>query len=92
MTERLYHHSNKLSGGERQRVAICRALINNPEILIADEPTGSLDEESSSAIESLLLNIVKEEERTLLLVTHDKNFAMKCSTVYLLQHRTIRVL
>ncbi|MDC7246279.1 MAG: ABC transporter ATP-binding protein [Sphaerochaetaceae bacterium] len=89
MTDRLYHKSSKLSGGERQRVAICRALINNPEIIIADEPTGSLDEESSAAIETLLLNIVKEENRTLLLVTHDKHFATRCSTVYLLQHRSI---
>ncbi len=89
LTERSSHHPGKLSGGERQRVALCRALMNNPDIIIADEPTGSLDEQSSGAIESLLFNLVKEEEKTLLLVTHDQSLAKRCSHVYELVHRNI---
>lgn len=90
LSERLQHRPQKLSGGERQRVAICRALVNAPDLIIADEPTGSLDEESSSGIETLLTDIVREEGRTLLMVTHDSQLASRCSTVYLLHNRTLQ--
>lgn len=90
LSERLQHRPQKLSGGERQRVAICRALVNAPDLIIADEPTGSLDEESSSGIETLLTDIVREEGRTLLMVTHDTQLASRCSTVYLLHNRTLQ--
>lgn len=90
LEERMHHRPQKLSGGERQRVAICRALINDPAIIIADEPTGSLDEESSTGIERLLLDLVQEEQKTLLLVTHDAQLARQCSTVYLLHNRMIQ--
>lgn len=89
LADRMDHRPKKLSGGERQRVAICRALINDPELLIADEPTGSLDEESSSDIESLLFDLVQEQGRTLLLVTHDMQLARRCSLVYLLHNRAL---
>ncbi|NCB00906.1 MAG: ABC transporter ATP-binding protein [Spirochaetia bacterium] len=89
LLDRMAHHPQKLSGGERQRVAICRALINSPDIIIADEPTGSLDEESSSSIESLLFDIVQEENKTLLLVTHDTSLASRCSKIFTLTHRSL---
>lgn len=89
LIDRMNHPPQKLSGGERQRVAICRALINSPDIIIADEPTGSLDEESGQSIESLLFDIVQEEKKTLLLVTHDAALASRCSTVYTLTHREL---
>jgi len=92
LADRMHHRPQKLSGGERQRVAICRALINDPDLIIADEPTGSLDEESSTGIERLLLELVQEEQKTLLLVTHDTQLARQCSTVYLLHNRTMREL
>lgn len=92
LEQRINHRPNKLSGGERQRVAICRALINAPDLIIADEPTGSLDEESSEGIESLLMELVREEGKTLLMVTHDTQLASRCSTVYLLHNRMLQEL
>ena len=64
-----------LSGGEKQRVAIARALISNPSILFADEPTGNLDDSSSKEIIELLLSLVELEKKSLVLVTHNLNFA-----------------
>ncbi len=89
LLDRKEHYPRKLSGGERQRVALCRALINDPSIIIADEPTGSLDEQSSAEVEALLFSLVQEEGRTLLMVTHDPSLARRCSSVYLLSHRNM---
>jgi putative ABC transport system ATP-binding protein len=69
------HLPSQLSGGEMQRVAIARAIINNPPILIADEPTGNLDSRRSNEIEKLLLRLNKEIKNTIILVTHDQNLA-----------------
>jgi len=66
---------SKLSGGERQRVAIARALINSPDVLLADEPTGNLDEKTGGEVMDLLLQTCDEEKASLLLVTHNPNFA-----------------
>lgn len=90
--DRLTHRPQKLSGGERQRVAICRALIHDPELIIADEPTGSLDEGSAASIEDLFFELVQEKHKTLLLVTHDEQIASRCSVVYLLHNRHLEAL
>ncbi len=87
--DRMNHVPGKLSGGEKQRVAICRALMNSPEVILADEPTGALDEENASEVENLLLDLVKEEGRSLLLVTHNQDFAYKCDNVYLLKNHCL---
>lgn len=89
LTDRMNHHPGQLSGGEKQRVAICRALMNEPDVIMADEPTGALDEENASEVENLLLSVVKEEGRSLLLVTHNQDFAFKCDNVYLLKNHNL---
>ena len=78
LTHRLGHRIQKLSGGERQRTALCRALMNKPKILLADEPTGSLDEHTSGAVFELLLDIVATEGVTLVMATHDRGLAGRC--------------
>jgi ABC-type lipoprotein export system ATPase subunit len=78
MQERLGHRIQKLSGGERQRTAICRALMNNPRILLADEPTGSLDERNAASVFELLLGLAKSQGTTLLMATHDRILAARC--------------
>ncbi|MGY0395008.1 MULTISPECIES: ABC transporter ATP-binding protein [unclassified Fusobacterium] len=75
MEERKSHKPSQLSGGEKQRVAIARALINSPKILLADEPTGNLDEETSEMIFKILKDINKNEKQTIIVVTHSKDLA-----------------
>ena len=73
--DRGHHYPSQLSGGEQQRVAIARAFANEPQILLADEPTGNLDSRNGGHIFDLLLNLNRERETTLLLVTHDQQLA-----------------
>lgn len=75
LEERLTHKPSELSGGEKQRVAIARALINSPKILLADEPTGNLDEETSETIHEIFRTINKEMNQTIIVVTHSKELA-----------------
>lgn len=79
--ERMRHYPSQLSGGEQQRVSIARAFINNPKILFADEPTGNLDDETGRHIESLLFDLNKEQNTTLVLVTHDLELAQKTNRI-----------
>ncbi|AFL90451.1 ABC-type antimicrobial peptide transport system, ATPase component [Terriglobus roseus DSM 18391] len=78
LSHRLGSKIQKLSGGERQRTALCRALMNRPRILLADEPTGSLDERTSATVFDLLLEIVANEGVTLVMATHDRGLADRC--------------
>jgi ABC-type lipoprotein export system ATPase subunit len=78
LEHRLGQRIQKLSGGERQRTALCRALMNRPGILLADEPTGSLDEATSSTVFQLLLDLARTEGVTLLMATHDRGLADAC--------------
>ena len=79
------HFSAKLlSGGEKQRTALARALINDPDIIFADEPTGNLDHINSEQINRLLLSTAAKEGKTLIVVTHDESLAAECSMTYLL--------
>lgn len=75
MTHRKDFYPSRLSGGERQRVAVARALVNNPVLLLADEPTGNLDQDNSRLVEKLLFQIVEERKTSLILVTHDPTIA-----------------
>jgi putative ABC transport system ATP-binding protein len=75
LEERLEHQPDELSGGERQRVAIARAFANDPELVIADEPTGNLDSVTGTKIMKLLKKLHKKEKKTIVVVTHDPNIA-----------------
>ena len=75
LEERMGHKPNELSGGEKQRVAAARALMMNPDIILADEPTGSLDEKNKQELSGLLLELRRRYGQTILLVTHDKELA-----------------
>lgn len=78
LVTRFHHYPNTLSGGERQRVALARAFVMEPDILFADEPTGSLDVKNGELIMNLMFEIQKEKQSTLVLVTHDLSLATRC--------------
>ena len=80
------HYPNQMSGGEQQRVAVARALINNPKLVLADEPTGNLDEKHSKELIDFILKLNKEAKQTFVVVTHDMNIANKMDRKYKLEN------
>lgn len=91
LEDRINFYPNELSGGQKQRVAIARALINNPSIVLADEPTGNLDEENSKKINDLFIKLNKENAQTIILVTHSQNLANIANKKYILKNRELVV-
>lgn len=79
LAERRHHLPGQLSGGERQRVAVARALMNRPQLILADEPTGNLDEHTGETVINLLLQLCSETQTTLVLVTHNAAHAARCA-------------
>lgn len=78
LTDRMKHYPSQLSGGQQQRAAIARALINNPDVLLCDEPTGNLDQKTGDDVMELLLQLNKTEKRTIVIVTHNPEIAVRC--------------
>ena len=85
LAHRISHRPSELSGGEQQRVCIARALINEPEIIIADEPTGNLDEANEEIVLNLFKNL-RDEGKTLLLVTHNEELGLNADKIVRLKH------
>ena len=84
MEDRMTHLPNELSGGQKQRVAIARALANDPAIILADEPTGSLDSKTGSLVMDIFLKIHREEHKTIILITHNEDLARRTERVIML--------
>lgn len=89
LQDRQHHLPGQLSGGECQRVAIARSLIIKPTLLLADEPTGNLDIETGEKIARLLFDLVKNENKTLILVTHNPDLANQCQKIRKLEHGSL---
>lgn len=89
LSDRAEHLPSQLSGGEQQRVAIARAFVTTPKILFADEPTGNLDETTAMQIQNLLFDLKETHDTSLILVTHDMNYAKSCDQLWHLQHGTL---
>lgn len=82
LADRMSHKPNELSGGEKQRIAVARALINNPSVIFADEPTGNLDSKNQDELYDLFFRLRDEYGLTLIIVTHDRHFASKSDVVF----------
>jgi len=89
MSERLNHRPSQLSGGEQQRVSMARALTNHPSIILADEPTGNLDEKNTESMLSRLFQLREIENVSIVLITHEKEIATRCDIVYSLHNGTL---
>lgn len=85
LSDKAKSKANDLSGGQKQRVAIARALVTNPQLLVADEPTGNLDTENGEAIAKLLFELNRKNGATLVMITHDEELAERCSRVVILK-------
>jgi lipoprotein-releasing system ATP-binding protein len=86
LIERAGHYPSQLSGGERQRVAVARSMVNNPDLILADEPTGNLDPDNSAIVAELLYSGAEKWGKTLLVVTHDERLAERASSRYTLEN------
>jgi lipoprotein-releasing system ATP-binding protein len=90
LEDRLHHYPSQLSGGERQRVAVARSLVNDPDLVLADEPTGNLDAQNSAVVAELLYAGAEKWGKTLIVVTHDQNLAERAATRYVLHNGAFR--
>jgi putative ABC transport system ATP-binding protein len=89
LADRCSHYPDKLSGGEQQRVAIVRSLVNDPDIILADEPTGNLDQETGGIILKMITTLAREKGKTLIMVTHSPEAVAYADTVYTVAGHTL---
>ena len=92
LAERAFHKPSQLSGGEQQRVAIARALINKPRIVLADEPTGNLDEETGEQVMDILLRLNREHKTTFIMITHNSSLASKMQFQYRMENGQLHLI
>ena len=92
LAERSFHKPSQLSGGEQQRVAIARALINKPRIVLADEPTGNLDEETGVQVMDILLRLNREHKTTFIMITHNPSLASKMQFQYRMENGQLHLI
>jgi lipoprotein-releasing system ATP-binding protein len=85
LDDRIFHFPSQLSGGERQRVAVARSMVNDPDLILADEPTGNLDPDNSAMVAELLYAGAEKRGKTLIVVTHDEKVAARAGTRYILE-------
>ncbi|HJX05356.1 MAG TPA: ABC transporter ATP-binding protein, partial [Candidatus Nanoarchaeia archaeon] len=91
--DRIYHKPTELSGGQQQRVAIARSLANNPDVVLADEPTGNLDSKTGGTVMDFLKKLHETEGKTIIMVTHDEDIAKRADRIeYLLDGRVVKTL
>ncbi|MCK4235961.1 MAG: ATP-binding cassette domain-containing protein, partial [Candidatus Krumholzibacteria bacterium] len=90
LEDRIHHRPNELSGGEQQRVAVARALMNSPAIVLADEPSGNLDDRNSEGLHSLIWRLSRSKKQTFVIVTHKKELLGKADRCLLLQDGKLR--
>lgn len=91
LTNRVSHKPSELSGGERQRVAVARALMNNPELVLADEPSGNLDRENAEALYELIWKMRDEKKQTFIIVTHNEELAEKADRIIRLEDGIVKI-
>lgn len=90
LNARIHHKPSQLSGGEQQRVAVVRALVNNPQLVLADEPTGSLDQKTADNLVQLLVELNAEQQTTLLMVTHSQHLAQRMQKILTLDNGDLK--
>ena len=91
LSERANHFPSDLSGGEQQRVAIARSLVNNPDLILADEMTGNLDEDTANNIFKFFINYIEQNKKTLVYVTHNKTYSLLADEIYYFKNKTIHL-
>lgn len=92
LAQRSHHFPHELSGGENQRVAIARAIVTEPQIILADEPSGNLDADTGENVMQMIFDLVQKLDRTLILVTHDRDLAKKCDEMYELKNKKLEII
>ena len=92
LEERINYKPIKLSGGEQQRVAIARSLVNNPDLILADEMTGNLDEDTANNIFKFFINYIEQKNKTLVYVTHNKTYSLLADEIYQFKNKKLRII